>query len=856
MPSTVNGIGTTYFGTWNRQVQDGICESCHRSVKLVSYETWHCICVLFIPIIPLGKKQILNYCPVCTRHRVMPFREWVKLRDNAIGETMQQVTASPDDPDAAMQMHATLAAFQKENEAAKFAEIIEEKFADVARVQFYLAAWYERSGNNQVGNRLFLKAFDLNPDDIDIRRAAILTFVEQGDVDKAKTLIEPFLPGKEHFQAPISYALATGFQKQGRHEEAVQTLRMLLSAAPSLKTDKAFRKSLSDCEKALGVTERTIPDDPFYKSTGFKWLMGLAAVVAAVLGWNYYIATNRTINIVNGLPATTISVKVDNGNPVEIAPRGRKEITLAEGTHDANVITPAGYPKSMFNFSSSWWERFVRSPVYVVDPTRSAAIKWEETTYAPVGQGARPPERQIDLRLGEPFSAFKHVDYRFTQFPAQIQMKKNSGPLTKSRIGIETDDPESVVQTALSMGRPPSTVLAYLETHLQAQPDQDNLLVYYTTCAMNSDKEASCRQFLAKRLSDRPVRVEWHRWYQILNSNGLSPEEARQAQEKLKQSYDEQLAQDPKNASLLYLRGRLEGRKQAAATFYERALAQEPQHPYALYASSYQQMIVGEFAAALQYLEQAIAAKPNDMEFAAALSRTRFAAGDLVALEKDARESLKPDSLDVGAMDVLLKVLVLTGRMDDADREFERFNTSFRQQTPPAYHSIPEHMRWKLTAIKGDFAALEKQVANFPEPAALRFAFFAKLEQDRLADVPTNVTASNSGYWHLCRELIARRAADADQTAAARKSALDQLDRGVSLDWNVADVLRKSDTITWDEVEGLSPSPSDKAITLVVLAHERTDLRSRLLDLAEKLNFDLEFPHYLLKREIEDLRNK
>ena len=59
MPTTVNGIGTTYFGKKNLEQYQGVCDSCNRSTTLSDYETGHYICIIFIPLIPIGRKMCL-----------------------------------------------------------------------------------------------------------------------------------------------------------------------------------------------------------------------------------------------------------------------------------------------------------------------------------------------------------------------------------------------------------------------------------------------------------------------------------------------------------------------------------------------------------------------------------------------------------------------------------------------------------------------------------------------------------------------------------------------------------------------------------------------------------------------------
>ena len=854
MPYTVNGIGTTYFGTSNRQTQDGVCGSCNRRGKLINYETWHCICVFFVPLIPLGKKQILDYCPSCTQHRVLPFHEWVKIRDRAIDETATQLSASPDNPDAAIEMHATLAAFQKQDEATQFATLIEGKFPDVAKVQFYLAAWYERTGKTAVANRLFLRAYELDPNDINIRRAALLTYVEEGNLDQAKSMIQPFVPGTDHFDAGIFYALATGFQKQGRHPEAVQTLRMLLDAAPGLKSDKTFRKALAISEKATGVEELTIPRDPFYRTSAFLWLSGTTAIVAAIGLWNSYIASNRSVTVVNGLKAP-ITVMVDGKNTVQVAGGGRADVTLAEGTHAAEVTVPPNqFPKVVFDMSTGWWERFFRSPIFVVDPTRSAAVLWEEATYVAAAPGAAGPEPRRELRLGETFTSHKHVDYRFAEFPDSIKLDNKNSEVVKTRLVVRQDDVTDLVRLGFGLGKTPVSLLPFLEVHLQQAPERDDLVGIYMALSKQAARIPQCRDFLSKRLTDRPVRVGWHRYYQTISGDGLPPAEARKLHEQLKLDYDKMIEASPQDASLLYLRGRLEGHGTQSATYFERALAIDPQHPYALYATSRNHMLQGEFASALDFLTKAVAAKPNEPTFEHSLALTQFAAGEQKDLEKSARDDLAKSPFDQSALETLLKTLVATNRSAEADQEFAQFRNRIQQVAPGRAHSLLESLKLTLASIKGDFAQLERDAANSVDPGARALVFAAKLETKQLADLPAELRSAETGYWYLCRELVAKKLGDAGQVTNSRNQALAMLDEASDNDWAAADILRKAKTATWEEIADLSCDPSHKAVVLVMLAHERADLRPQLLDLADKLNFDLEFPHYLLQREIAELR--
>lgn len=851
MTYTINGIGTTYFGKSNQQSEDGVCSSCHTRGKLLSYETWHCICVFFIPLIPLGKKQILDYCPSCTRHRVLSFHEWVKIRDATINETATQFSASPDDPDAAIQMHATLATFQKQDEATKLADLMSSKFPEVAKVLFYLAAWYERTGKPLTANPLFLRAYDLEPNNIDYRRAALLTFIEEGNVDQAKSMIQPFLPGTENYQPAMFYALAAGFQKQQRHEEAVQTLRMLLDASPGLRSDPTFRKTLAISEKAMGVEELTIPADPFYRSKGFLWVSGITTVLAALALYNSYLASNRSVTVVNGLPIP-ISVKIDGRPELQLSPGDQKQTILPEGTHEVAVTVPADqFPAMKFDVGTSWWERFMRTPAFVLDPTRSAVVLWEEATYMKVRPGQQPPENRSEMRVGELFSYFKHIDYRLEEFPAQLKVK-NSSSVVKTRMTILRDDPATLLQRSQLMGMSPNGLLPFLETHLMAAPERNDLMHIYTAWSISDGRFNQCRDFLKKRLTDRPVRVEWHRAYQAVSFRGVPNAEARKQHEQLKQEYDLLLAKEPNDPSMLYLRGRIENQGTKSLPYFEKALAADPQFPFALYAIGHSRLVKGEFGEALELLTKAVEAKPGEMTFEHQRLLAQFAARDFETLEKTSREQLAKASLDSSALETLLKTLVATNRADEADKEFEAYSTRFKQMAPPQFHSMLQSTKWILASLKGDFELVDREASATPTDQARQFAFLAKLQLNQLADPPGTVQPG----WHLCREIVARRLGDDKAAQVSRDAAIAALEQLSEDDWAVADLLRRSKDVSWDEVEDIVTDPTSKAIVLVTVARERKEIRSQLLELATKLNFDLAFPHYLLKREIEELQKE
>ena len=90
MPSTINGIGTWYWGKDRIHTRGGQCEACGAFGPLRSYDTTLYFVVVYIPIIPLGRRRIINECPRCTRHRALSLRKWRQLQEKEIADANDQ----------------------------------------------------------------------------------------------------------------------------------------------------------------------------------------------------------------------------------------------------------------------------------------------------------------------------------------------------------------------------------------------------------------------------------------------------------------------------------------------------------------------------------------------------------------------------------------------------------------------------------------------------------------------------------------------------------------------------------------------------------------------------------------------
>ena len=72
MPYWYNGIGTIYYGRTHESTRRGWCEHCKAERDLASFDTRLYVIFVFLPIVPLGAKRVIDKCAKCAIHRALP----------------------------------------------------------------------------------------------------------------------------------------------------------------------------------------------------------------------------------------------------------------------------------------------------------------------------------------------------------------------------------------------------------------------------------------------------------------------------------------------------------------------------------------------------------------------------------------------------------------------------------------------------------------------------------------------------------------------------------------------------------------------------------------------------------------
>ncbi|MEM6366589.1 MAG: hypothetical protein AAF745_19340 [Planctomycetota bacterium] len=259
MPTTINGIGTSYYFKKNKRSYEGTCDSCQRHTTLSDYETGYFFVVLYIPIIPLGKKQILRDCPVCRRHQVMPLKQWEKLREESLDSGMNDLAENMNDPSKAIELLGRMTLFNQMEEAFELASATAKQHDQDFQTQIDVGAWYEQQGKTGSAEACFQRAIELEPDNPISKRILGFNALEAKNPVEAAKHFQTLRESVTAYEPSLFFTLANAYQTKEMHAEALEEYQDLLERNPEIGKDKSFRKAVKKSEKALGNPTSILP---------------------------------------------------------------------------------------------------------------------------------------------------------------------------------------------------------------------------------------------------------------------------------------------------------------------------------------------------------------------------------------------------------------------------------------------------------------------------------------------------------------------------------------------------------------------------------------------------------------------
>lgn len=163
-----------FFGHRNYNKQDSvfrsdICQGCGRLAQLHSYTSTAAVHVYWIPVIPTGKKRIIDQCPHCDAGREMSLRQWKKLRNEEVLPSIDAVRMNPGDREEAINALDLTSAFGTPEEFTEVVQLVHPHFGNDSEIAAKMGWGMNRFQHPEEAQRLLNHSLTLN-DDADVRQ--------------------------------------------------------------------------------------------------------------------------------------------------------------------------------------------------------------------------------------------------------------------------------------------------------------------------------------------------------------------------------------------------------------------------------------------------------------------------------------------------------------------------------------------------------------------------------------------------------------------------------------------------------------------------------------------------------------
>lgn len=857
MPTTVNGIGTHYYGKKNLRTRAGVCAHCGRPVQLSSYETRLWFVLVFIPVFPLGRKQILDFCPVCRRHIAADLEQWEAAKQLDISGALDRYRAAPT-PEHAVTVHQMLLSYHQTEQATAFAQSMIEQFPEQAKVFAYLGAAALHLGRPADAERHFARALELRPDLPEARIGVAEAEVRARRLNVARALLD-FLErpgaGQLYSLAPLE-RLALACQQTGQHAEALELFGVLLRELPALGQHAGFRRTVGQSERALGRTPSLLPKQVF----SWRRLLGLdgarrvstvrprltwrtlaavggvaALVVLGMMLANEFIRRHRVLHVTSGFKVPT-TVEIVGVRTVRLL-AGVQEVPLPEGDYQVRITGPVRQELRV-SLHADYFDRWGDHPAWVVNVGGSALLVHEQVVY-----GRNPRPAALRFFFGEPLLFLPGVTHAFQPLPASLRVKSGE-QLTRTHLEVCRAAPVQACRYLAEQNQT-AEAIRLAEWRLRLEPGDEEVLHQYLRLAHATHELDRAERFLRAGLGVRPTQIEWHRLYQGLH-NTPPHRPALLAQ------YDALVQAEPADAGLLYLRGRLSAARREGRVWFEKARAAGPTNPYPHLALGWDELAAGRWAEARPHLARAVELNPANPQFTEVFDTVRLALGEYRGLEADARRRLAAQPFDLPVVIRLATTLVAQERTADAEAVVSDFERAVGAKAGPSGRESSRLARRHLLYARGDFPGLEKHVQSAPGPAAKPFLFQALVEQGRVLEAAGLVPLNERGLVAPldCLALTAgfHLAGQAEEADTWRKRAAAGLAEGDPDHVQCALWLCGYAPPTAADLDEIVLAPAEKALFLVALTARYPELRASLVAAAKRLMVEHSFPYHMIRR--------
>lgn len=843
MPYTINGIGSWYYGKKNDHTRDGTCEFCGAHTQLKSYDTTKFFVLIFVPILPLGEKRVIDECTHCKNHRVISLKEWGRLKEQSMDSLYTKWVQEPNNIENTIDLLGSIAYYRDIDRLNSVAPDIRTNCGHNAEIMNQLGLVHLYFNQLEEAEAAFNASLSIKQDR-EVSENLAEALMKNLKPDQAKPLITHITAEKIIDKIYYVFLLIESYQYIGEHISALEVIEECENAFPGMKGEKALRtyrrKSERYHDKPHSVKGSLICAKTSNKnSKGLSFLLpkliplALITLILTIYVLSaYFIGLSREVYLVNGLDIS-YSVEV-NGERVDIQPMSRKMVKLPEGTIKVNVLYLDTIEKNMeASINTPFWSRPFNKPILVINPDKVAVFLWQETEYVLESEENTDYEPPYRYYTGRFFYNLNSVDYLFKEFPESIMLREGNKETKTQFIQLDDSYLSSYYMYILN-SLSPEDALSYAKSRLIYEPDDEmNTYVFLSYCDKDSDID-----FLKTRLAQRPVVVNWHRTYQVYM-------ETYKPSYDLEEEYSNYLENEKDNNALNYLLSRILDDPKRAESLLLKSIEGSDPCPYGYYGLAYQRLSEGNFEQALPFAQKAVEALPEQITFDGILESAMMAQGeyDSLLLKNKSQQDNNPHDGELVAEEIRLHMY--KGDSDSAKNAISNYLTRIGQNDKELAQTWSSYLNGVLAYCSDDHTAYSIAIEGFQEP---QFAFesaFIKGDYNKASTIARD--NGFDGSYYLLLYLAEDNPDDATQYL---EQAIGVYKNGSKTDRLLADYLSGTGNFGIEELKSIVMPPETKHIAMAALGKLNPSYQKELFALAKKLNYEKRFPYHFIEKVV------
>jgi tetratricopeptide (TPR) repeat protein len=845
MPYVINGIGTWYYGKRRIHTHDGTCQFCGSAGKLSSYDTTLFVVVVFIPIIPLGRKRILEECPYCRKHRVLGLRQWEAAKGSDVAGTLEQLRRDPGDRDAALRGVGLAAVYQDEPLLKEIVQRTGGAHRRDAAFQAQLGDTYTFFSRWPQAEEAYRASLNAEENE-SVREGLAWTLLKQGRPQEARGYLKHVLIEKKQPSAYLIYYLIAGYQAEGLHDEALELMDARDKAFPDQATLKECQHQRKTSTRNRGTQKRirgvslmegggTGYSEGNWTASLPRWIAALVVLglLGAYLGSAAWIGHARQVHLVNGTRKPyTVSVA---GQDHVLDPGARKPIQVPEGDvevlfADANI----GLPPIRVHIETSFWTRPFANYVFIINPDQTALIVQEQTTYAANPHQAPAPAPPL-IHFGQAFYQISGMDYEFEPFPQSISVKKGQ-TITKSRVGLVPALTDQARVNLMLQHIPNAEQAPFCERVLRLDASNATLLYWLTTRI----DPARMLKILEARLDDRPILVEWHRAFQTMM-------EKAEPRTDLRPRYEKLLAETNGSADALYLLGRTERDLDKAERLFRQAAQANPPSGHAFYALGYRALSEGRFAEGAAELAKAMQFLSDKTLYRHIYCDALLAAKEYDRLLADLQAEMQSPERKISSLVEMCRLHAVRGQKAEARAALEQAV----QTSGPAQQQVIR------TTLESSLCCWEDNLDGYLQSAGAGAMFetaFLRGQLQQAADLVAAGPPQDADAFYGLLYLEAKRTGETERAEGYWQSLLRHLKSGGRDERRFAESLEQPTLAADFPWQHLPLDLRAKRVLLAVLAERHPSQAKAILELARKLDYHHDAMSFCLRRVVPEMK--